>query len=74
MSKDNTNAERQRKYRQRRRERNAAVTPGIADGVIVTADPSGIVYRDGHTYYTNAAGRVYAIVCCSDLSCRRCRR
>lgn len=72
MSKDATNAERQRRFRQRRRERNATVTPGIAPAPAVTDTPQGIVYRNGHTYYTHPDGRVYAIVCCQVPGCPAC--
>lgn len=68
-----SNAERQRAYRVRRRERrNASVTPAIPATETVTDSPGGIIYRDGHTYYAWADGRIYAVVCCQRPGCTMC--
>lgn len=67
-----TNAERQRRFRERRKARNATVTPEIAEET-VTVPRDGTMYKNGHQYYTNAKGEPWILCCCDDLKCRYCR-
>lgn len=71
-AKDPTAAERQRRFRQRQRDRNGTVTAAIAPGFVTADTGGGIAHRNGHTYYTWADGRVYAVVCCGRTDCPLC--
>lgn len=65
-----SNKQRQQEYRDRKR-RNATVTAQIGATETVT-EGSGIVYRNGHQYYTTAKGQTYAVVCCGADVCAFC--